>query len=240
MSNHYFQFKQFKIEQEHCAMKVCTDACLFGAWVVALLAADNTSKQIEILDIGTGTGLLSLITAQAINCVIDAVEMEAAAANQAIQNVSASPFASKINIIQSDVKEWNSQKTYDCIITNPPFFENDLNSPDEKKNLALHSAALNLKDLAAIFENKLTPDGMVAILLPFHRKETMIQLAKEKGMLLFANADIKQTQSHTHFRTFLAFSRKEKTLHSEEIIIQNNRVYTERFISLLKNYYLAF
>ncbi len=240
MSNHYFQFKQFTIEQEHCAMKVCTDACLFGAWVVELLAAQNASKQIQILDIGTGTGLLSLITAQAINCTIDAIEIETAAADQAKQNVSASPFSSKIIIIQSDVKDWDSPKTYDCIISNPPFFENDLHSPNEKKNLALHSAALNLKELAAIIEKKLTPDGIVAILLSFHRKETMIQLAHEKGLVLFANADIKQTPTHQHFRTFLAFSRNAKTLHSEEIIIQNNRVYTERFKGLLKNYYLAF
>jgi tRNA1Val (adenine37-N6)-methyltransferase len=240
MSNQYFQFKQFKIEQAHCAMKVCTDACLFGAWVVELLTAQNASKQIQILDIGTGTGLLSLMTAQEINCAIDAIEIDKATANQATQNILAATFSSKIKIIQSDIKNWDSQNAYDCIISNPPFFENDLASPDHKKNLALHSAALNLKELASIIEKKLTEDGIATILLPFHRKETMIQLAHEKGLKLFAKADIKQTPTHPPFRTFLAFSRNAKTLQPEEIIIQNNRVYTERFIQLLENYYLAF
>jgi tRNA1Val (adenine37-N6)-methyltransferase len=240
MSNHYFQFKQFKIEQEHCAMKVCTDACLFGAWVVEYLSEQSYSNEIQLLDIGTGTGLLSLMTAQEIDCKIDAIEIDEATADQAKFNFSGSPFSSKIKIIQSDVKDWNSDKVYDCIFSNPPFFENDLISPNEKKNLALHSAALNLKELATIIEKKLTLDGIVAMLLPFHRKETMIQLALEKGLFLIANADIKQTPTHPHFRTFLMFSRNAKTLHSEEIIIQNNRVYTDRFISLLKKYYLTF
>jgi tRNA1Val (adenine37-N6)-methyltransferase len=240
MSNHYFQFKQFKIEQEHCAMKVCTDACLFGAWVVELLASQNISSQIQILDIGTGTGLLSLMIAQEINCEIDAIEIDEAAAKQAALNFSDVHFDSTINIIEDDIKNWNSNKTYDFIITNPPFFENNLNSHDENRNLALHSAALNLKELAAIVDKKLNQNGIVAILLPFHRKEIMIQLALEKSLFLIANADIKQTPQHTFFRTFLVFSRNAKTLLSEEIIIQDNRVYSDRFISLLKNYYLKF
>lgn len=240
MSNHYFQFKQFKIEQADCAMKVCTDACLFGAWGVELLAAQNYSRQIKVLDIGTGTGLLSLILSQEIDCSIDAVEIDETAAMQASNNFSAASFGSNIKTIITDITNWDSNNTYDCIITNPPFFENDLPSTDSKRNLALHSAALNLKELALIIEKKLAPDGIVAILLPFHRKESMIQLAKEKGMILFANADIKQTPTHHHFRTFLAFSKNAKTLQSEEIIIQDNRVYTKRFIILLKKYYLAF
>jgi len=240
VSNHYFQFKQFKIEQEHCAMKVCTDACLFGAWCVELLAAQNYSSQIKVLDIGTGTGLLSLILSQEIDCSIDAIEIDEAAAKQAANNFSATSFGSNIKTITTDITNWDSNNRYDCIITNPPFFENDLLSTDSKRNLALHSTALNLKELASIIEKKITPDGIAAILLPFHRKESMIQLAQEKGLLLFANADIKQTPTHPHFRTFLAFSKKAKTLQSEEIIIQDNRVYTERFINLLKNYYLAF
>jgi tRNA1Val (adenine37-N6)-methyltransferase len=221
-------------------MKVCTDACLFGAWVVEFLQQKQNPSQLSILDIGTGTGLLSLMTAQEIDCKIDAIEIDEAAAIQAANNFSASQFASKINIIETDINNWDSNNTYDCIITNPPFFENDLNSPDAKRNLALHSAALTLKELTAIVEKKINQDGIVAILLPYHRKETMIQFALEKGLYLNANADIKQTIKHSYFRTFLLFSRKKQTLLSEEIIIQNNRVYSDRFKALLKQYYLAF
>jgi tRNA1Val (adenine37-N6)-methyltransferase len=240
MSNHYFQFKKFKIEQEHCAMKVCTDACLFGAWVVELLELQHYSNQINVLDIGTGTGLLSLIAAQEINCKIDAIEIDEVAARQAATNFSSSPFGSKIKIVETDIKKLETNNTYDCIISNPPFFENDLTSPDAKRNVALHSTALSLKELTKIIDQKLSSDGIVTLLLPFHRKEEMIKLALENDLHLFSNADIKQTPKHVFFRTFLAFSRNAKTLQSEEIIIQDNRVYTERFIKLLKKYYLAF
>lgn len=240
MSNHFFQFKKFKIEQEHCAMKVCTDACLFGAWMVEYLLLQEFSNQIQILDIGTGTGLLSLMAAQEINCKIDAIEIDEAAAHQATFNFVDSTFCSKLNLILADIKNWNSDKTYDIIISNPPFFENDLASPDAKRNLALHSSALTLKDLIGISEKKLNENGIIALLIPFQRKAEMLELAAINGLKLIANADIKQTPQHPYFRSFLAFSRNAKNLQSEQIIIQDNRVYTDRFIKLLKNYYLAF
>jgi tRNA1Val (adenine37-N6)-methyltransferase len=240
MSNHFFQFKQFKIEQEHCAMKVCTDACLFGAWVVDYLLQRQNPNAIKILDIGTGTGLLSLMTAQEINCKIDAIEIDQAAASQAEENFTASSFASKIHLYETDIKTWKSQNTYDFILSNPPFYEKDLTSPDAKRNLALHSTTLNVSELIKIIDQKLQQDGIAAILLPYHRKEEMIQLALNRKFFLQASADIKQSSKHSFFRTFLLFSRKKETPLSEEIIIQDNRVYSDRFIALLKNYYLAF
>jgi len=239
MPNHYFQFKQFKIEQAHCAMKVCTDACLFGAWFVEFLQKQQNSKPLQILDIGTGTGLLSLMTAQEINCEIVGIEMETSAAKQAAENVASAALNSVINIIETDIKTWDSKEIYDCIISNPPFYENDLTSPDTKRNIALHSATLKLSDLIMIIDQKLKQDGTTAILLPYHRKEEMIQIALERNLFLHVTADIKQTSKHTFFRTFLIFSRKKQIPLSEEIIIQENRNYTERFKELLKNYYLA-
>jgi tRNA1Val (adenine37-N6)-methyltransferase len=240
VSNTYFQFKQFKIEQADCAMKVCTDACLFGAWMVAFLKEQNYTNPLRILDIGTGTGLLSLITAQEINCEIDAIEIEGAAAKQAADNFSAATFNSKININENDIRTWDSNSLYDCILSNPPFFEKDLVSPDPKRNLALHSAALSLHELLDIIDKKLNQEGLAAILLPYQRKEIMIRLALEKNLFMVAYADIKQTSKHPFFRTFLIFSRKKQTPLSEEIIIQDNRVYSDRFKELLKKYYLAF
>lgn len=240
MSNHYFQFKQFKIEQEHCAMKVCTDACLFGAWVVEQLKNCASKKQINILDIGTGTGLLSLMMAQELDCAIDAVEIDLAAAAQAKSNFSDANFPATIQLITTDIKNLETSKEYDCIISNPPFFENDLKSPDAKRNKALHSDTLTLFELIQVIENHLSLDGLTAILLPYHRKDEMIQLALEKNLYLNVFADVKQSSNHHFFRTFLVFSRKKQTLLSEAIVIQDNRVYSDRFIELLKNYYLAF
>ncbi len=220
-------------------MKVCTDACLFGAWVVEFLQEKKITYQLSILDIGTGTGLLSLMTAQEINCTIDAIEMEASAAMQASENVSDSSFSSNIKVYEADIKTWDSKTVYDSIISNPPFYENDLTSPDEKKNLALHSATLNLSDLATIIDQKLKQDGISAILLPYHRKEEMIQLALHRNLYLHANADIKQSSKHGYFRTFLVFSKNKRTPLSEEIIIQDNRVYSDRFKELLKKFYMT-
>jgi len=220
-------------------MKVCTDACLFGAWVVELLQQKKNSNPLSILDIGTGTGLLSLMTAQEVNCTIDAIEIEASAAKQASENISNAFFSSNIKVYEADIKIWDSKIAYDCIISNPPFYENDLTSPNEKKNIALHSATLNLSDFATIIDQKLKQDGISAILLPYHRKEEMIQLALNRKLYLNVNANIKQSSKHTYFRTFLVFSRYKQTLLTEEIIIQDNKDYSDRFIDLLKKFYMT-
>jgi tRNA1Val (adenine37-N6)-methyltransferase len=137
MPNTWFQFKEFKIEQEKCDMKVCTDSCLFGAWI-----ADKIQKKIiepaTILDIGSGTGLLSLMTAQKSNAKIDAVEINKNAYLQTKENFKASKYKERLQAFNVDVKHWNDKKKYDLIISNPPFFENDLPSANQNKNFAKH------------------------------------------------------------------------------------------------------
>src|SRR5258705_11795948 len=104
MSNAYFQFKQFTIHQDRCAMKVTTDACLFGAWVANEVKSEKVKVK-NVLDIGTGTGLLSLIYAQKnANIFIDAIEIEKETYEQAKENITASPFADRINLIHGDTK----------------------------------------------------------------------------------------------------------------------------------------
>ena len=119
MSNNYFQFKQFTIHQDKCAMKVCTDACLFGAFV----ANEIQDKTINhILDIGAGTGLLSLMLAQKSNAAIDAVEIDKSTYEQAEENISQSSWKEKITVYNSGIADFYSNYKYDLIISNPPFF----------------------------------------------------------------------------------------------------------------------
>src|SRR5205085_2984467 len=120
-SNSYFQFKQFRVQQEATAMKVSTDACIQGAWTPIEPFVKN------VLDIGTGTGLLSLMVAQRNNHIlIDAIELDENAAQQATENIHASPWGDRINIVNGDIRNYTFNRQYDLIICNPPFFQNSL------------------------------------------------------------------------------------------------------------------
>ena len=238
MPNHYFQFKQFTVWQEHVAMKVCTDACLYGAWLASQIQDQRSIS--NCLDIGTGTGLLSLILAQKTTANIDAVELEAAAAQQAKENFEASPFANRLKVVQADINQWQTEQAYQLVFSNPPFYEHDLASPDAKRNLALHSSALTLEALFLAMNRLVEPTGQLSMILPWHRREAAISHALALGWHLNAEAIIYQTEKHKAFRSFLLFSQTAKTPFANEIIIKQNGVYTEAFTALLKDYYLAF
>src|SRR5687768_1369738 len=124
MPNPYFQFKRFTVHHGRCAMKVTTDSCLFGSWCAEEIRKDNKPDD-ALLDIGTGTGLLSLIIAQKNDCLIDAVEIDTATAEQAKENLNASPFKEKIFIYNQDILKFKN-RLYDVIISNPPFYEKEI------------------------------------------------------------------------------------------------------------------
>ena len=242
MANSYFKFKQFTIHQDKCAMKVCTDACLFGALVSDssfFLTANKTA--FTCLDIGTGTGLLSLMVAQKNYAVkIDAVEIDADASKQAAENITASLWADNIQVFNEDIVTFGATgKKYDCIFSNPPFFEDHLQSPDIAKNNAKHDTSLNLAALLQVADNCLNPDGFFAVLLPYHRIEIFIDASKNCGLHLIKQLLVKQTLKHKFFRGILFFNRKESEPKREEIIIKNaDYNYTPQFSAALKDYYL--
>lgn len=178
MANTYFQFKQFRVEQDRCAMKVCTDACWFGARVAQLLAADWKDLPMQltddgpwVMDIGTGTGLLSLILAQALpQTIITALEIEPGAAQQASENFAASPWRNRLRPVPQSLNqyilEWSPKGLLDAIITNPPFYENDLEGPDLLKNQAHHGQSLPLAVLLSSLPKTLKPGAPAFLLLP--------------------------------------------------------------------------
>lgn len=166
MSNSYFHFKQFTIHQDKCAMKVSTDACIQGAWTPI-----NTQVK-DVLDIGTGTGLLSLMLEQRNpGLQIDAIELDAEAAAQAKENISNSPWQDRINVIQADVLEYPFSKQYDMVICNPPFFQNSLLGPDDKRNNVRHTLSLTFDNLFDVISKVLKPSGYASILLPVAEHE---------------------------------------------------------------------
>ncbi|MEO5649914.1 MAG: methyltransferase [Ginsengibacter sp.] len=238
MSNSYFQFKQFKIEQEKSSMKVCTDSCLFGAWV-----AHKIEKKIinpsSVLDIGAGTGLLSLMLAQKSNAIIHAVEIEENSFEQAKENFASSPWHQRMRAFHQDIKEWENKLKYDLIISNPPFYENDLKSNHANKNLAKHHDGLTLKELIQSIKNNMSGNGNFATLLPYHRVAGFADAAMENGFYVQEELLVKQNPKHSFFRGILLFGKKEKSKIHYELTIKNEQgKYTNEFQELLKDYYL--
>lgn len=202
-------------------------------------ADENTFYPERILDIGTGTGLLALMLAQKSNAKIDAVEIEKNAFEQALENFAASPWKNRLTAVHSDINQFIPSEKYDLIISNPPFFENDLKSAAHPKNLAKHHDGLLLKDLLPTIENLLAKEGKFALLMPFHRTKECIRLAEKNGSFILEELLVKQSPTHDYFRAMLLFSKEQKDIKSGDILIRNEQgLYSDEFGELLEEYYL--
>ena len=219
-------------------MKVCTDSCLFGACISNKIE-QHTIHPKRILDIGAGTGLLSLMIAQKSNATIDAIEIDEGSCRQASENFLKSPWNEQLHVFHKDIKTLESVLKYDLILSNPPFYENDLVAHKERKNLAKHHVGLTLRELLQSIKNNLDDDGSFAILLPFHRIDYFKNMAAENGFYLNEELLVMQTPKHAYFRGILFFGTTPVPFISRELIIKNNEGnYTEEFNFLLKDYYL--
>ena len=219
-------------------MKVCTDACLLSAF-----AANRLPLTVHhILDIGTGTGLLSLMLAQKKpNYIIDAIEIDEAAAKQARENFDNSPWKERLKINNISIQQYANitLKKYDVIICNPPFYEKDLKSENIQRNVALHSDALLLEELTSIVNLLLANDGNFFVLLPYHRTKYFEELLLKNKLRIKEKVFIKHTPEHNYFRIIFWVDRIATTLNQSEINIMNDKnEYSEEFSALLKDYYL--
>ena len=235
MSNSYFEFKQFVIHQDQCAMKVCTDACILGAWF-----AEKIPSRSLVLDIGSGTGLLMLMLAQKHKGEIQGIELDLAAFKQLKENIARSKWKEELKVFPGDVRNFTFADKFDFIISNPPFFEGDLPAVSEAANLAKHSKELTLSALLTVIDTSLGRTGSFGILLPYHRVDYFSELAAGNGFYLQEKLLVRQTPRHDFFRGILYFSRhQENFVPSAELCIKNAAgVYTEEFVELMKDYYL--
>ncbi len=236
MANSYFQFKQFRINQDQTAMKVCTDSCVLGAWA-------EVEKARQILDIGTGTGLLSLMVSQRSEAQITAVEINEAAARQATENFNESPWKDRIRLITRSLQNFSREntQTFDLIISNPPFFQASLRPEDVAKTTAKHTRELPFEDLLQFVETALTPDGVFYLLLPPAEAEIFRKLAKPAGLFPVKALQLFTQPNGKHLRTIYAYSQINRPLTSETLIIRNaDQTYSAGFAELLQAYYLIF
>ncbi len=241
LPNSYFQFKEFIIHQDRCAMKVTTDACLFGAWIVKEVERGKLKVE-SVLDIGTGTGLLALMFAQKNpKTTIEAIEIDKDTAKQAMENADASPWKERITIIDDDVNTFPFSKKYNLIITNPPFYEREIRSATSNKNIAHHSEELKLEQLLNIIKDNLNSDGTFFMLLPYKRNKEVRELFKDHQLHIAKLLFVRQSIKHDYFRIMLKGKLADdvvETEFDEMSIWDDKQQYTNEFVALLKDYYL--
>jgi tRNA1Val (adenine37-N6)-methyltransferase len=216
-------------------MKVSTEACILGAWFGKQEVHAKT-----LLDIGSGTGILMLMLAQKWHGKIHGIEIDATAEKQLTENIQQSPWKDTCSAFYGDIRTYPLPVAYDFIITNPPFYENQLVSPNSTINLARHSSSLTFEELLQAININLSSKGSFGILLPTERAIFFEKLAKDKGFHLIKKLEIRHSAMHAPFRSILHFGRKaeEEALLEQLIIRDSDGQYSTDFSMLLKDYYL--
>lgn len=235
MANSYFQFKRFTIQQDRCGMKVSTDGCLQGAWT----PIDDSVK--VVVDIGAGTGLLSLMLAQRSDAIqVDAIELDVAATQQAMQNAAASPWSDRVKLINADVRTHSFDNRYDLAICNPPFFSNSLLGDKDLRNQARHTVTLPHLDLLNVLNRALKPDGYASIMLPIAEHETWDRLLQKSGWHIHRRLFIHPYEKSSANRLISLCSRNELQCTNEErlVIYSNPNQYSPQASELLRPFYL--
>lgn len=241
MANAYFQFKHFQILQEKAGMKVTTDACLFGAWVAEKILQMH-DEPARILDIGGGTGLLSLMLAQVTeNTIIEAVELNKEVATETAKNFKGSPWSTRLHSHAGEIQSFATSNTYDLIICNPPFFSNSQKGKQAAKNLALHDKQLPMDELIQSISRLLSKNGTCYLLFPEREMNAFTVKANSIGLLTHEYIYVKNEVDQPILRMMRGFGYNKNEVTASEIIIRkSDGKYTDTFWQLLKDYYLEY
>lgn len=232
MPNPYFSFKQFTVYHDRCAMKVGTDGVLLGAWT-------DVSSARHILDIGTGTGLISLMLAQRCNASVLAMDIDKDAVGQAATNVAASPWKDRIEVKCQDVCTYIPDTLFDTIVSNPPYFIDSLKGPDAQRNTARHTDTLQAEDLIRKAGECLHPDGQFSIILPYEQSADFISLAASSGLYVSRHTAVITRPGLPPKRSLLEFRKHSSECISDELVIELERhVYSDEYIRLTRDFYL--
>ena len=196
-----------------------------------------------MLDIGTGTGLLALMATQRNpTALVDAVEVDDTAFEQAVENVVASPFANRVKVVHGRIQAVESANLYDRILTNPPFYTNHLRSPDPALNRALHTDELPFDELLMAVIRLLKGDGQWWVLLPPYETEKLTKLAKTVGLVPFKRLLLRHQATKPVFRAITGYSYNQSLIQEETLDIReaDGKTYTPEFKALLRDFYLIF
>jgi tRNA1Val (adenine37-N6)-methyltransferase len=231
-----FSFKQFSVNQERCAMKIGTDGVLLGAW------APLINNPNAILDIGAGTGILSLMLAQRSTAEqIDAIEIDEDAYEQCVENFETSPWGDRLFCFHAGLDEFvdDPEDKYDLIISNPPFYAEDFKTDDSQRDMARFQDAMPFEELIEAAALLLSDNGIFSVIIPFKEEAKFVSMCKELDLFPLQITRVKGTPTSDIKRSLLAFTRIEQTPLIDELTIEISRhQYTPEYIALTKDFYL--
>ena len=237
MSNSWFQFQQFRVEQDRCAMKISTDAVLLGTLVQSDLPK-------HILDIGTGTAVIALMLAQRFpQTSLTAVELDPEAASQARENCEQSPFSERLTVIQGRFQDFPVEEPFDLLVSNPPFFPDHLPASDPKRQQALHTDSLSFEELLHKASKLLAPSGSFWVILPPRQMQDFIHYATAHGLFPTTRVGIRDSAAKPIHREVIGFTFSEPLANAlpEELFLKNvDGSYSERYQQLISGFLLGF
>jgi tRNA1Val (adenine37-N6)-methyltransferase len=234
-----FQFKQFKIKQDYCAAKVGTDAVLIGAWASP---EENTKN---ILDIGTGSGVIALMMAQKCNASITAIDIDQSAYEQAKENSASSLWKDRIEVLNTSLQDFSNKcdKQFDLIVSNPPFFNSVGHAENTSRSIARNTHQLPFEDLAKNAAKLLKQDGQFYVVLPTTEALQFKKIAEAAGLVLTKLLRVQTKPDPAFEKRHLMMFQKSAYLYSEEVLIiesSEHLDYSEAYKELTKDFYLAF
>jgi len=232
-----FRFKQFEVRQGGCAMKINTDGVLLGAWA-------RRAGALRILDIGTGTGVIAMMSAQAHpNALVDAVEIDPAAAKQAADNFARSPFRERLRVFERSFVDFRPERPYDLILSNPPFHTGSLHSPDERRSVAKHADSPFFGQLFAFVSDFLADGGVFSYIVPTSLADRLAQenLPERNGLFCQTLLDVSSYPGAPAIRKIVSVGKARTTVaHRDLSIYAEQGVHSLDYKACLAPYFLAY
>lgn len=238
MTNTFFKFKQFNINQDRCGMKVSTDAVVLGA-----LAGSKSTPQ-SVLDVGMGTGVIAMMLAQRFDkAKVLGIEIDEDAFGQAVENIQESKFTDRVTALHQDFQTYSdkSGKQFDMIISNPPYFPDHIKTKDAQRNKALHNDALSFAELVAGVSKCLNESGEFWVILPPRQMQDLEEICNSYQLFPFHKVDLKDKQESKIIRVIQGFSFGIKSPIENQLFIKNpDGSFAEAYQKLLKDFLLIF
>lgn len=229
-----FRFKQFSVRHRNSALKVGTDAVILGA------ALTLNGEEKEALDIGTGSGVIALMVAQrAPGCVISAIDIDKASAEEAEFNFSVSPWAERLHAQHCALSEFRPEKRFDLIFSNPPYYDDSLKNPDEREAAARHTDSLSFAEIFDFSNEHLTADGRLSLILPAETLNSIKRIAASFGLFPFRILEIQTVERKRPKRIVIEFSRKKSSPSQEKLILQRGNQRSSEYQALCSEFYLG-